>query len=180
MNYSIASELGSPDMQWVMQADEMFITPGFDWLTQLYFHQGQDLVLWLASFITIFTASFYSVFLTYTAFFYVPQIRATNHDIVSKKSILLFIPYAVIQGAPALHKAVNSIFTEDEQNGAENSNVASMASIYASFDFAKMAGNLEEEAEEEEEEEEVVKEKGVRGLGSPWSKHKSPQPVQHV
>jgi hypothetical protein len=153
LNYSIASELRSPEMQWLVQADALFITPGFDWLTQLYFQQGQNLVVWLASFITIFTASFYSIFLTYTAFFYVPQIRATNHDIVSKKSILLFIPYAVIQGAPALHKIVNSIFTEDEQNGAENSNVASLASLYANIDFNKLSANVEEGEEEDEEEE---------------------------
>ena len=84
----------------------------------LQFQEGQSTISWLAGFITNFTAIFYCLFLLYMVLFYVPQIRATNTDIVSKKSILLLLPFVVINGVPALAQAVQEIFAEDESSGA--------------------------------------------------------------
>jgi hypothetical protein len=66
--------------------------------------------------------------------FYLPQIHHTNHDIVSKKSILLLLPFTVINGVPSLHEAVADIFSQDETSGAqkEMSPSTQLASSYLS------------------------------------------------
>jgi hypothetical protein len=61
-----------------------------------------------------------------------PQIHSTNHDIVSKKSILLLVPFVVIDGVPSLKNAVNDIFSQDETSGSQKDMMPSsqLASSY--------------------------------------------------
>jgi hypothetical protein len=105
-----------------------YTRPSTPFYRSLQFQEGQSTISWLASFITNFTAIFYCLFLLYMVLFYVPQIRATNSDIVSKKSILLLLPFVVINGVPALAKAVQEIFAEDESSGAGASGTGSSSS----------------------------------------------------
>ena len=147
-NYSMAAEFASPEMQWLVQASHMFLVPGFDHMTVFYFNKGQSTISWLANFITVFTASFYCCFMAYMVAFYLPQIRSTNHDIISKKSILLLLPFVVINGVPALQEAVANIFNEDETSGAQKdmSPSTQLASSYISS-----AGELKFDANDDDE-----------------------------
>ena len=86
--------------------------------------------------------------MTYMVAFYLPQIRKTNYDIISKKSILLLLPFSVITGVPSLQKAVTDIFNDDENSGAtaDNSPSTQMASSYISS-----VGDLREDSSDEDE-----------------------------
>ena len=147
-NYSMAAEFTGSEMQWLVQASNLYLTPGFDHMTVFYFNKGQSTITWLAEFITVFTASFYCCFMAYMVAFYLPQIRSTNHDIISKKSILLLLPFVVINGVPALQEAVTSIFSEDETSGAQKdmSPSTQLASSYISS-----AGVLKFDSNEDDE-----------------------------
>jgi hypothetical protein len=75
----------------------------------------------LINFIALFTGVFYGVFILYMVGFYLPQIQSTNHDIISKKTILLLLPFPVVQGVPLLAAAMASIFADDVNGGRDES-----------------------------------------------------------
>jgi hypothetical protein len=148
LNYSMAAEFSGPEMQWLVQASHLYLTPGFAHMSVFYFDKGQQTISWLANFITVFTASFYCCFLAYMVAFYLPQIRFTNHDIISKKSILLLLPFVVINGVPALHEAVANIFNEDETSGAQK-DMAPSAQLASSY--ISSAGELKLDGSDDDE-----------------------------
>lgn len=121
MNYSVRDEMAGEEMQWLTQMDALYLTPGFAKLTRLYFTTGNRVVSDLINFIALFTGVFYGVFILYMVGFYLPQIQSTNHDIISKKTILLLLPFPVVQGVPLLAAAMASIFADDVNGGRDES-----------------------------------------------------------
>ena len=91
-------------------------------------------------------------------FIYLPQLSHTNHDIVSKKAILLLLPISVVQGVPELRMALQAIFAEEDEgsggsNGreADGATAASLSTaISAAYKYSTRAGSVGAMQQDEE------------------------------
>jgi hypothetical protein len=111
--YFIGTELMSDDMHFLRQADAMYLTPALLALEQIYFVQTEQVINNYTQFIYYFVASFVSVFIVVMAFFFMPQVKATNDDIQKKRGMLLFLPPQVIRAVPSIRELIDNIFAED-------------------------------------------------------------------
>ena len=111
--YFIGTELLSDDMLFLRQADAMYLTPALIALEHIYFVQTEQVINNYTQFIYYFVASFVSVFIVVMAFFFMPQVKATNDDIQKKRGMLLFLPPQVIRAVPSIRELIDNILAED-------------------------------------------------------------------
>ena len=84
LNYSQQAELAGPEMQWILQATSMFLTPGLVHFTTLYFDAANSTIASFVAFLGVFSAVFYTAFILYIGLVFLPQVKATHRDILYK------------------------------------------------------------------------------------------------
>lgn len=111
--YSAAAELASPTMARLLQLDALYLTPAFSRFISLYANLALAMVDSNASFLHVFLAAFVSTLFLFMLFVFLPQITATNREIVQKRGLLLLVPGEVVYGSVALKTFVDDIFSAD-------------------------------------------------------------------
>lgn len=111
--YSIGAELSSAEMTKLLQIDALYLTPAFAHFTSFYSRTAQHTIEVNSSFLHISLAVFLTVLITFMVLIFLPQISATNCEIVSKRGLLLCIPGEVINGHDRLKCLVDDIISAD-------------------------------------------------------------------
>ena len=115
--YLIATELTTPRMRAIMSGDELYITPSLYAVAALYDKEAQAAIANFITFIVIFTPAYMSAYLLLILFSFVPNVRRTNSDIVTKRSMLLFLPAALVARTPSIKALIDDILARDSKAG---------------------------------------------------------------
>ena len=65
-----------------------------------------------------------SFYLLIILFSFVPNVRRTNSDIVTKRSMLLFLPSALVARSPSIKALIDDILARDSEPSAANTRSA--------------------------------------------------------
>jgi len=99
-------------MNWVIEADALYLTPAFFALSKLYRSEAQAAIDTYLTFLSIFVPTYVVAFAALVAFYFVPAVSRTNRAIHVKRSMLLYLPAALISKTPALWQLVAAILAE--------------------------------------------------------------------
>jgi hypothetical protein len=112
--YLIGNEQRHPEMVRVQNGDAYYITPALYALAGMYDVESTTVINNFLTFLVIFTSSYMAVFVLFS---FLPNIRKTNQDLISKRSLLLYLPPQVIARSPALQALIDEILSADESGG---------------------------------------------------------------
>lgn len=114
--YSIEEEFASDDYHWLLDADELFVTPAVFALADIY---QQTTLATLASFnefATILVGVFLAGFVLFILLYFLPSVRHTNTDIQTKRLMLLYLPAAVVAKVPGIRALVKEILASGDND----------------------------------------------------------------
>jgi hypothetical protein len=113
--YHIRQDMQGSDMLWVRDADAMYVTPGLFGLANIYSQLTISVINEFLQFIVIFVILFLLVFVTYMLLGFLPQIRRTNHDIQTKRTMLLYLPPEIVNHNKAIKDLVHDILAAESE-----------------------------------------------------------------
>jgi hypothetical protein len=118
--FHIGQDIQGADMQWIREADALYVTPGLFALADIYSDLTISVINDFCEFITVFVVVFLVLFVLFMLLGFLPQIRRTNIDIQSKRTMLLYLPPEIIQHNKAIKTLVHDILAA-ESDGVSRS-----------------------------------------------------------
>jgi hypothetical protein len=113
--YAIGGAVSSPTMQWLEEADKLYVTPGMFAAANVYANAALAGITAFNQFIVIFTAAFMGAYVLMMVFVFIPQVRATSADITSRRAMLLYLPAEIVSRQRAIKALVQSILAADSE-----------------------------------------------------------------
>ena len=114
--YSLAGEIMGDSIAWLREADALYLTPALFGIANVYATKELGIIAEFISFLSIFVSVFLVAFVLANLSYILPQVRATNQDIQTKRSVLLYLPPEVVSHAPAIKELVREILASDADN----------------------------------------------------------------
>lgn len=111
-NYSVRDELNSEALTWILEADQLYLTPGLAAVADVYSTATANGIATLQSFLIIFSASYLSAFVLFMALVFLPQVSRANVDVISKRNVLLYVPVEVA-AYPPIKRLIKDILAAD-------------------------------------------------------------------
>lgn len=111
--YSLRTELSNEDFQWMVQMDQLFLTPAMVRLQQMYRDAGVNAIDDFLRFTSVFVSVFLVAYILFMAFVFMPQLKHTNNDVQTKRGMLLFLPPQVIRSVQSIRALVHEILADD-------------------------------------------------------------------
>lgn len=106
---TIVHTLAAPEMRWLEEADRSYLTPTFFYIADLYGTEAIQTINSFVLFLSVFTPSYMVSFLLLILFVFMPQIQLTNHDIHTKRTMLLYLPPQIVARIPSIKAMVDEI-----------------------------------------------------------------------
>jgi hypothetical protein len=125
--YSVLEELRSPDFTWLEQADALMLTPSYLAIDAVYERVGLAYITSFLTFLEVFVATFLAALVLFVAGVFLPQVRATNADITTKRAMLLFLPPQVVRQVRSIRELVDEILADDATGLGRNTQLSSRA-----------------------------------------------------
>lgn len=115
--YLIGIELTTPNMLNILAADELYITPALYELSDLYGQQATETIDNFQTFLLTFVPSFMGAFVCLVAFSFLPNIRRVNQDIITKRTMLLYLPAPIVARTATIRALIDEILARDAELG---------------------------------------------------------------
>jgi hypothetical protein len=109
----IGTELKHPQMAFLEQLDELFLTPGLRYLLDLYVMEADDRLAALEAFDNTFAPAYLCFFALSMLTMFVTQVRFTNKDIQAKRSMLLYLPVPIVARVRTIRELIDKIVASD-------------------------------------------------------------------
>ena len=107
--------LNDDGTQFVLEADAMYLTPGFRALAQVYADTASANSAQVVSFLLVFVPVWLFLLLLYICLVFVPLVFRLNMEIQTKRGMLLLLPLEVVAHVKALRELIESISSKDRR-----------------------------------------------------------------
>jgi hypothetical protein len=113
--YWVGEILNNDGNDFVLEADAMYLTPGFRALAAVYDDAAADNTARCVNFLLVFVPVWLFLFVLYIAFVFVPLIYRINVEIQTKRGMLLYLPIEIVAHVKPLRELIESISNKDRR-----------------------------------------------------------------
>jgi hypothetical protein len=112
------------------QADALLpvLTPAYQAVDSIYAAHGRDdYIDGFSTFLEVFVSVYLVAFVVFMGGVFLPQVRATNNDIRTKRAMLLLLPPQVVRTVKSIRELVDEILADDATGMGRNTQLSSRA-----------------------------------------------------
>ena len=111
--YHVSTELNHPLMDFLLEADATYLTPGLLYAAELYSGAATDSIDGFNTFVGTFVPTYVVIFVLCMATMFTSMVQGTNKDIQTKRSMLLYLPVAVVARVKTIRALIEDILATD-------------------------------------------------------------------
>jgi hypothetical protein len=127
--YSVAAELQHPLVQFLLEADSLYLHPALEYISVVYASETTSTIDDFLTFLVWFLSVYLVFFVLFMVLFFWPQVKKVNREIQTHRSMLLFLPIQVIAKIRTLKKLVDDILNKSSSSSADQGKTISTLSV---------------------------------------------------
>jgi UPF0716 family protein affecting phage T7 exclusion len=115
--YWIGNELNHPEMELVVLADALYLTPGLMYLAELYTEEASHKIEATLDFYSVFVPVYIVAFCLLMLTYFSSMVTSTNKDIQAKRSMLLYLPVDIVARVRTIWLLIEEIVANSDESG---------------------------------------------------------------